>query len=77
MSGVRLAEMLFEEDVVRHRVQTKEAGRKRAQEGTVTLAVSSSRASKVAKQQRTALTTAVMCHLEAVAGMLAECQGAQ
>jgi hypothetical protein len=67
MSGVRLAEMLFEEDVVRHRVQTKEAGRKRAQEGTVTLAVSSSRASKVAKQQRTALTTAVMCHLEAEA----------
>ena len=67
MSGVRLAEMLFERDVVRHRVQTMEAGWKRAQDGTVTLAVSSRRASTVAKRQKTALIAAVTCHLEAEA----------
>ena len=64
MSGRRLAEQLFEADVVRHRVHSRETGQARAQAGTVTMALDTRRAAAVVKQQKAALISAVTCHMD-------------
>ncbi len=65
MSGVRLAEMLFERHVVWRHMAVKAAARQTCRNESVTMSIDSRKAAKVAKEQRRALIAAASCHMRA------------
>jgi integrase len=66
MSGVRLAEMLFERQSTRRNMAVR-TGVQTHQHGEVRMTINARRAAKVAREQRRALIAAAACHVNAEA----------